>query len=135
MEKDRVLHATILFTGAATNWIQPYLCAAQENQNVTMLANHGLFMAKITCVFGVYNKVATAKQNLKKLHQLGNAHAHCGVLTNSVILSMGRLGLSYQYYKGLKNNMNDCIFNQGQPESLNKLINMAIRINDRQHKQ
>ena len=27
-EKDRVLHATMLLTGAAANWIQPYLRAA-----------------------------------------------------------------------------------------------------------
>ena len=32
-----------------------------------MLANYGLFMAKITRVSGVYNEVAIAKQKLEKL--------------------------------------------------------------------
>ena len=68
-EKDRVLHATILLTGAAANWVQPYLHAAQENQEV-------LFTAKLTRVFRVYNKVATVKQRLEKLHQRGSAHSY-----------------------------------------------------------
>ena len=64
-EKNRVLHATMLLTRAAANWIQPYLRTAQDNQDVPMLANYGLFTAKITCVFGVYDEVATAKQKRK----------------------------------------------------------------------
>ena len=51
-EKDKVLHATMLLTGAAANWVQPYLCAAQRNQEVPMLVNYMLFMAKLTHVLG-----------------------------------------------------------------------------------
>ena len=68
-EKGRVLHAMMFFTKAATNWIQSYLCTAWDNQDVLMLANYSLFTAKITCVFGVYDKVATANQKLEKLRQ------------------------------------------------------------------
>ena len=66
----------MLLTGAAANWIQPYLCAAWDNQDIPILANYALFMAKITCMFGVYNEVATAKQKLEKLRQQGSAHAY-----------------------------------------------------------
>ena len=41
-----------------------------------MLINYSLFTAKITCVFGVHDEVATAKQKLEKLHQQGSAHAY-----------------------------------------------------------
>ena len=41
-----------------------------------MLANYTLFTAKLTRVFGVYKKVATAKQLLEKLHQWGSAHLY-----------------------------------------------------------
>ena len=75
-EKDRVLHAIMLLTRAAANFVQPYLHAAQENQVVLMLTNYSLFTAKVTCVFGVYDKVATAKQKLEKLHQQGSTHAY-----------------------------------------------------------
>ena len=57
-----MLHATMLLTGAAANWVQPYLRATQGNQEVLILANYTLFTAKLTRIFGVYNKVATAKQ-------------------------------------------------------------------------
>ena len=68
-KKDRVLHATLLLTGSAANWVQPYLRAAQGNQEVSMLTNYTLFTAELTRVIGVYNKIATAKQRLEKLHQ------------------------------------------------------------------
>ena len=41
-----------------------------------MLANYTLFTAKLTRVFGVYDKIATAKQRLEKLHQQGSAHLY-----------------------------------------------------------
>ena len=68
-KKDRVLHAIMLLTGATANWIWQYLCAAQGNQEVPMLKNYALFMGKLTRMFGVYVKVATARQQLKKLYQ------------------------------------------------------------------
>ena len=96
-----------------------------------MLANYGLFTAKITCVFGVYDAMATAKQKLKKLRQQGSAHAYMAEFQQiASFLAWGDLALSYQYYKRLKDNVKDCISDQGQPESLNKLINMAIQIDD-----
>ena len=101
-----------------------------------MLANYGLFMAKITCVFGIYNEMATVKQKLEKLHQQGSTHVYTAEFQQiASFLAWGDLALSYQYYKGLKDNVKDCTFNQRQLESLNELINMAARINDKQHKQ
>ena len=58
----------MLLTGAAANWVQPYLRPPRGNQEVPMLANYTLFTAKLMRIFGVYNKVATAKQQLEKLH-------------------------------------------------------------------
>ena len=66
----------MLLTKAVAYWVQPYLCIAQENQDVPMLTNYSLFTAKITCIFGVYDAVATAKQKLEKLHQQGSAHVY-----------------------------------------------------------
>ena len=71
-----MLHAIMLLTGAAANWIQLYLRAAQRNKEVSMLTNYALFTAKLTCVFDVYDKVATAKQQLEKLYQQGSAHSY-----------------------------------------------------------
>ena len=65
----------MLLTRAAANWIQPYLRAAQGNQEVLMLTNYALFTVKLTRKFGVYDKVATAKQQLEKLYQQGSAHS------------------------------------------------------------
>ena len=66
----------MLLTGVAPNWVQPYLCASQKNQEVPMLANYTLFTAKLMRIFVIYNKVATAKQQLEKLHQWGSAHSY-----------------------------------------------------------
>ena len=100
-----------------------------------MLANYTLFTVKLTRVFGVYDKVATAKQQIEKLHQQGSAHLYTAKLQQiASFLKWGDLALSYQYYKGLKNNVKDRISDQEQPSSLNKLINIAIRIDNRQHK-
>ena len=135
-EKDRVLHATMLLTRAAANWVQPYLCAAQGNQEVPMLANYMLFTAKLMCVFEVYGKVATAKQQLEKLHQWGSAHLYITKFQQiASFLEWEDLALSYQYYKRLKDNIKDRISGQEQPSSLNELINIAIQIDNRQHKQ
>ena len=126
-EKDKVLHDTMLLTGAAANWVQPYLRAAQGNQEVPMLANYTLLTAKLTHVFGVYNEVATAKQQLEKLHQRGSAHLYTAKFQQiASFLEWGDSALSYQYYKKLKDNIKNCISDQGQPNSLNKLINIAI---------
>ena len=46
-KKNRVLHVTILLTGAATYWIQLYLRMTWDNQDILMLANYGLFTAKM----------------------------------------------------------------------------------------
>ena len=101
-----------------------------------MLTNYALFTTKLTRVFGVYDKVATAKQQLEKLYQQGSAHSYTAKFQQiASFLKWGDLVLSYQYYKGLKNNVKDRISDQGQPDSLNKHINMAIQIDNRQHKQ
>ena len=102
----------MLFTGAAANWVQPYLCATQENQEVLMLTNYTLFMAKLMRVFEVYNKVATAKQQLKKLHQQGSTHLYTAKFQQiASFLEWEDLALSYQYYKRLKDNVKNRIFN------------------------
>ena len=135
-KKNRVLHATMLLTRAAANWIQPYLHAAQRNQEVSILTNYILFTSELTRMFGVYNEMATAKQQVKKLHQQESAHSYIAKFQQiASFLEWEDLALSYQYYKKLKNNVKDCISDQGQPDSLNKLINMTIWIDDRQHKQ
>ena len=66
----------MLFRRAVANWVQPYLRTVQGNQEVSMLANYTLFIPKLMRVFEVYNKVATAKQRLEKLHQQGSAHLY-----------------------------------------------------------
>ena len=43
-KKDRVLQATMLLTGAAANWVQPYLHAAKGNQEFPMLTNYTLLL-------------------------------------------------------------------------------------------
>ena len=126
----------MLLTRAAANWVQPYLCAAWGNQKVLILTIYTLFTAKLTRVFGVYNKVATAKQQLEKLHQQGSAHSYTAKFQQiASFLKWGDLALSYQYFKRLKDNVKDRILDQGQPNFLNKLINIAIWIDNRQHKQ
>ena len=50
-------------------------------------------------------------------------------------LELEDLALSYQYYKELKDNIKSRISNQKQPSSFNKLINIAIQIDNKQHKQ
>ena len=102
-KKDKVLHTTMLLTRAAANWVQPYLRATQENQEVPMLVNYTLFMAKLTRIFGVYNKVTTAKQQLEKLHQRGSAHLYTAKFQQiASFLEWKDSALSYQYYKGSK---------------------------------
>ena len=53
--------------GTAANWIQLYLCTAREIQEVLILDNYSFFNSELTQILGVYNKVATAKQELEKL--------------------------------------------------------------------
>ena len=126
----------MLLTGAAANLVQPYLRAAQGNQKVPILTNYTLFTAELTRIFEVYNEVATPKQQLGKLHQQGSSHSYTAKFQQiASFLEWGDLALSYQYYKRLKDNVKDRILEQGQPDSLNKLINMPIQINNRQHKQ
>ena len=86
-----------------------------------------LFTSELIRVFGIYNKVVTAKQQLKKLHPWGSAHSYTAEFQQiALFLKWGDLALSYQYYKKLKDNVKDRILDQGQPDSLNELINMVI---------
>ena len=61
-----------------------------------MLTNYALFTAKLTCVFGVYDMVATAKQRLEKLYQQGSAHSYTAKFQQiASFLEWEDLALSY----------------------------------------
>ena len=90
----------MLLTGAVTNWIQPYLCAAQKNQEVLMLTNYALFTAKLTRVFGVYDKVATVKQRLEKLYQQGSARSNTAKFSKLHLAWSGENGLELLILQG-----------------------------------
>jgi hypothetical protein len=90
------------------------------------------FKVGIEQVFGDIDKKHTAVRCLQGLKQRGSATMYTAEFRqHAVRVGWNDQSLYDQYYKGLKDHVKDEIARSDVPDSLNDLIVMAIKINNR----
>lgn len=88
-----------------------------------------LFCKELNKVFGDPNEKSTATRQLYALRQRGSATSYLAEFRRfSIVLDWDDAALAAQFYRGLKDTIKDELARTGKPDELEKLIDVAIRI-------
>lgn len=141
LTSDRVSNAAMYLKGEALMWFEPYLREYLENgyskckpETKYMFDSLSHFEEKLSAAFGKVDEIREMEQKILTLKQLGSAAAY----SNKFRLISGRLGwneptLMAHYYQGLKNEVKDDLVREDRPDTLERYIEMAVKIDNRQY--
>ena len=130
-EDSKVMFAASFLRGTAFRWIQPQL---EKDPLPYELSTFSSFAQELKRVFGDPEEVATAERTLTTLKQIGSASAYASKFMRiSSSVEWNDSALRYQFYSGLKDIIKDELCKLDRPESLAKLMEIAIRIDNRIH--
>ena len=117
----------------AMAWVQPF-ASKPFDQQPAFLKNFNLFVQELKNIFGDPDEVATAERNIRKLRQRGSASSYFAEFRRiSAVLNWNDSALASQAYTGLRENVKDELARVGRPNSLEDLILIATRIDNRLH--
>jgi len=137
----KVLWVTSLLSGAAFNWVETYLTdylenaarpADQEVATRRLFGSFSNFKEDITKVFGDIDPNRTAERIIQNLKQTGSAISYSSDFQQYA----GRTdwndeALSAQFYRGLKEHVKDEIARRDRPDTLEGMIETAVKIDNR----
>jgi hypothetical protein len=144
-DTERVLWTTALLRGAAFNWIEAFITDYMDNrtdkgecttamgeETIAIFQTFKGFKKRITRVFGDIDQERTAERHIQNLRQKGSAASYTAEFQQySGKTDWNDDALKAQYYKGLKDMVKDEIARSDRPNDLQKMIEMAIKIDNR----
>jgi hypothetical protein len=127
----RVATVGMLLTGRARSWMTPYL----ENPDVhqDLLNNYANFKALMTSTFGESDRALVSGNKIKRLSQ-GSRPASSYASDFRLLasdLDWNDDALRFQYRTGLSPKLKDMLLNHPEPENLDDLITLTIRLDNR----
>jgi hypothetical protein len=141
-EQDRVLAAGMNMEGDALEWFQPYMNDYLENHGADdtnedtdqIFASYAAFRKKISAIYGEIDEERTAERKLRRLGQKGSAGKYTAEFRQvTAKLQWEDQPLIAQYYSGLKDRVKDEIARGDRPITLDDMIELAVRIDNRQY--
>jgi hypothetical protein len=140
-DQEKILTASMHMKGRATNWMQPYvedylkdprwLGTKDETRKIFSSWDH--FKQEIQNIFGevdAKNQAAKALTRLKQKQSVSSYTAEFKQLQSKINWDDEALRTAYEI--GLKESVKDGLVHHDKPESLQKLIELATRIDNRQ---
>lgn len=146
-DTEKVLWIVTLLRGPALGWIEGYVADYMMKTNERgemmrhMLPNtikymHTLsgFVEGLTTTFGEIDGAKKAAIALQTLRQKGSAATYTAEFQrHSTKLSWNDGALMHQYYRGLKEHVKDDLSREDPPNTLAKMIERAIQIDNRSY--
>ena len=106
----------------------------QKQETQQMFYNFDNFCIYIKEIFGNQNENKTIKKQFLILKQTQSAMVYGSRFkTLAYTLKWDDAALASKFYEKLKNKVKDAMVAMEKPELLKKMINIAVRIDDRQH--
>ena len=140
-DKKKILFAISNFDGTIFNWVQPRLENFLENENKKqkqktqqMFYKFDNFCIYIKKVFGNQNEDKAIEKQFLILKQIQPAMVYGSkfkILTYTI--KWDDAAFASKFYEKLKNRVKDAMVAMDKPESLENMINIAVKIDDRQH--
>ena len=142
-QQDKVLAAGMFMKDEALEWFQPYMQDYLEHASNTaqckddtkrIFRDYAAFEKEIKNVFGIIDEQRAAALKLRQLQQVGAASDYTTKFRQiSSRLDWDDDPLMNQYYVGLKDSVKDEIARQEWPDDMERMIELAVRIDTRLH--
>lgn len=144
----RIMWTTTLLAGPAFDWMEAHVTDFMQyrtangqldqirmaNETLAIFGSWEEFKKRIGRVFGDIDQERTAERNIQNLRQTGSAatytaefQQYCGKT------DWEDAALKAQYYRGLKDFVKDEIARSDRPDSLDDMIELAIKIDNRNY--
>jgi len=139
-EVDKIYLAFTLLTGDALAWFQPIMddyvdnnYLAQDDLTKEVFEAYGNFEDKLRAVFGDPDKERTSERKLYSLRQKGSVAKYATEFGQiASVLQWRDEPLIAQFYHGLKEEVKDELVKSDRPKDLQKYIELATKIDNRQ---
>ena len=140
-EKNKMLFAISYLNGTIFNWVQPRLENLLENDDKKQKQKAQQMFYKfdnlciyIKKVFGNQNKNKTIEKQFLILKQTQSTMVYGSRFkTLTYIIKWDDAAFASKFYEKLKNKVKDAMVAMDKPKSLKNMINIAVKIDDRQH--
>ncbi|GAA5895480.1 hypothetical protein JCM6882_006265 [Rhodosporidiobolus microsporus] len=118
--------------GDAYTWVSSYFNADKTKPEFLWLATWAGFRKKMESVFGDSDPVGTNARRLSHLRQTGAASEYAAEFRRlSLLLGWNDQALRFHFYQGLKDSVKDELILEDEFEDLDKLVEAAVKIDDR----
>ena len=147
-ETDRILWVTTLLKGPAFDWMEPHVTDYIDNkgpngelvednmfdETLTIFRSFKGFKKRISRVFGDIDQERNSERFLENLKQRGSAATYTAEFQqHSGRTDWDDTALRWKYYQGLKDAVKDEIARSDRPTTLQGLIELAIKIDNRNY--
>jgi hypothetical protein len=138
-DADKVIFVSTYLRGQAWDWLEPYVREYYEkdssewsNTAVNIFSSYDKFKEHLEKTFGDIDAKKTAERKLKRLRQTASASAYTAeFMQQAAILGWDDYALIPYYDEGLKSHIKDEIARVGDFDTMDKLIDFAVRIDNR----
>jgi hypothetical protein len=142
LASDQVCLAATFLKDKAFDWFNPTMRDWMDNdeedqrpETRRMFSSYANFEKEIRNTFGDIDEKGTAERQLGVLRQRGSASKYTSEFQQvaSLLPSYGEDALKNTYYVGLKEDIKDEISRGDKPDTLRGMIELAVRIDNRQY--
>jgi len=141
---DKILFACSYMRGAAFEWAQGYVedylkhpgISNEDRREETdeLFETYANFEKELRAIFGNPNRVQEAERQLGSLRQTGSVADYVAEFRRlEARVDWDDAAKKARFYDGLKNYIKDAMLQVDPPQTLIKLIELAIRIDNRYH--
>lgn len=140
-DEDKILMAAMNMKGRALEWMQPHIDDFLKNdetieecneQTRRVMQSWEAFEKTLTGVFGQLDEEQAAIRSIERLKQVTRATDYTAEFVRlKAKLEWDDGPLIRSYYRGLKDNVKDIIARDPWPKTLQEMIELAIRVDNR----
>jgi hypothetical protein len=138
-EGSKVIFVSAYLRGQAWDWLEPYIReyyekASNEWSSTTqaIFSSYTTFRQHLERTFGDIDAKKTAERKLKRIRQTGSASTYTAEFMQlAAILQWEDYALIPYYDHGLKPHIKDELARIDRPDTMEKLIDVAVRIDNR----
>lgn len=130
-DRQKVMFAASFLRGTAFSWLQPYL---ESRQPGLILSSFENFCTSLQETFGDPDETGSAERQLFGLRQTTSVASYAAEFRRiSALTSWNDPALHAQFYRGLKDMVKDELAKMSRTDSLEHLMDVAIRLDNRIH--
>lgn len=130
-ETSKILYASSFMRGSAFVWLQPFI---EKSSVHPFLQNFEKFSDAILNQFGDTDAEIDAERNIYMLKQTSSVSSYVAEFkTLASRLKWNDAAYRAQFYRGLKDNIKDELCKVERPISLDSLIDLCIKLDNRLH--